>query len=84
MAAQQRTRAQIRQSIGLATGKIFQDGGGVTSTPSEEAFSAGHLVDQVLAFGAEDEHRGKWVWATDSGGSNEQRRVLPQALLNAL
>lgn len=74
--AQQKTRKQIRQSVGLLTGKIWQDAGALQSSPSETAPSAGKLIDQNLAFGAEDEHRGKWAFATDSNSSVEQRRVL--------
>ena len=73
--SQQRTRAQIRQSIGLISDMLWQDNG-VTSSPSEAAPSAGKIIDQNLAFGSENEHRGKWVWYTDSNGANDQRKVL--------
>lgn len=73
--SQQRTRAQIRQSIGLITDMLWQDNG-VTSSPSEAAPSAGKIIDQNLAFGTEDEHRGRWLWYTDSNAANDQRRVL--------
>ncbi len=73
-ASQQRTRAQLRQSVGLRAGKIWQDNG-VTSSPTDNG-NAGEILDANLAFGTEDEHRGKWIWATDSAGASEQRRVL--------
>ena len=72
--SQQRTRKQIRQSVGLITGLLWQDGG-VESSPSEPSPSAGKIIDQNLAFGSEDEHRGKWIFATNSVGFNRQRRV---------
>lgn len=75
MAFQLRTRAQIRQSIGLLTGKLWQDNG-VTSSPTETAPSAGILIDDNLAFGTEDEHRGKWIWYTDSAAAVNQRRII--------
>ncbi len=73
-ASQQRTRAQLRQRVGLRTGKIWQDNG-VTSSPTDDG-NAGEILDANLAFGTEDEHRGKWIWATDSAGASEQRRVV--------
>lgn len=74
-ATARRTREQLRHSIGQATDALWQDAGAVTSSPSETAPSAGKLIDDVLAFGAENEHRGKWVYATDSNSSVEIRRV---------
>lgn len=74
-ATTRRTRAQIRQSIGEQTGLIWGDAGAVTSSPSEQSASPAEIIDTNLAFGSEDEHRGKWVYATSSSGTVEIRRA---------
>lgn len=73
--AQQRSRKQLRHSVGQLSGKAWMDAGAIESAPSETAPSAGKIIDQNLEFGADDEHRGKWVFATDSNSSTEIRRV---------
>lgn len=75
-ATHRRTRQQIRRAIGQQTGKVWQDAGDVFSAPSETSPTAAEILDNNLAFGSNDEHRGKWVLATDSNSSTETRRVL--------
>lgn len=70
-----RTRKQLRQSIGLTLGAINQDDGTIESSPSGTGSSADEIVDSALQFGGTDEHRGKWVVATDSNSSVYIRRV---------
>lgn len=74
-ATARQTRKQIRQSIGLQLGAVNLDAGSITHSPSETAPSAAKLIDQTLYFGGEDEHRGKWLLATDSNSSVYIRRV---------
>lgn len=75
-ATQRRTRKEIRQSIGLLLGAARQDGGSVEASPSETSPSAARIVDTDLAFGSENEHRGRWVFATDSNSTNHLRRAI--------
>lgn len=73
---QQRTRAQIRQSIGFITGAIDHSGGTASLTPSIASNNAAQIEADIFQFGAEDEHRGKWVLATDSNSSTYIRQVV--------
>lgn len=75
-ATDRKTRKEIRQAIGLALHAVDMDAGAITHTPSETAPSAAKIIDNALAFGAENEHRGKWVLATDAGSSVQIRRVI--------
>ncbi len=72
---QRRNRKQLRHSIGLLLGAVRQEGGQIESAPSETSQNAVKLVDDTLAFGAENEHRGRWIYATDSAGAKHSRRV---------
>jgi len=73
--SQSKTRKQIRHSVGLNTETVWLDAGSIESAPSEGAPSANKIIDHNLEFGSDDEHRGKWVFATDSNSSTELRRV---------
>lgn len=75
-ATQRRTRKEVRQSIGLLLGAARLDGGAVEASPSETSPSAAKIVDSDLAFGSENEHRGRWVLATDSNSGTHLRRVI--------
>ncbi len=72
---QRRSRKQLRHSIGLLLGAVRQEAGQIESTPSETSQNAVKLIDNTLAFGADNEHRGRWIYATDSMGANHTRRV---------
>lgn len=75
-ATSRNTRQQIRRSIGQRTGSIWMDAGEPYSNPSETSPTAAKIIDNNLAYGSENEHRGKWAWVTDSNSSNELRRVI--------
>lgn len=72
---QRRSRKQLRHSIGLLIGAVRQEAGQIESRPTETAQNSVKLIDTALAFGAENEHRGRWVYATDSAGVSHTRRV---------
>lgn len=72
---QRRTRKQLRHSIGLLLGAVRQESGQIESSPTETAPNAVKLIDSALAFGADNEHRGRWIYATDSAGEKHTRRV---------
>lgn len=73
---QRRNRKQIRHSVGLLLGAVKQDGGAIESRPTEQSANAARIVDNALAFGADNEHRGRWVFATDPQGVSHVRRVF--------
>ena len=88
---QQRTRKQVRQSVGTTLGAINQDDGAIESTPSQASGNAGEIVDDALAFGGADEFRGHWVVASNSAspptvdirrlsGSSPEARTLTPAV----
>lgn len=72
---QRRSRKQLRHSIGLLLGAVRQEAGQIESSLTETAPNAVKLVDSTLAFGADNEHRGRWVYATDSTGVKYTRRI---------
>ena len=73
---QSRTRKQIRQSIGVSLKAIDLDAGTITRAPAETSSAKSFIYDNAVAFGAVNDYRGKWVIATDSGGTTETRRIL--------
>ena len=82
-ANQSRTRRNMRQSIGTQLKAIDLDAGTVQRSPSA-ASSGDNLTihDESMVFGGVNEHRGKWVVATDTANLTEIRRVtgsLPDA-----
>ncbi len=72
---QRRNRKQLRHSIGLLLGAVRQESGQIESSPTETAPNSVKLVDNTLAFGVENEQRGRWIHATDSTGAKHTRRV---------
>ncbi len=72
---QRRTRKQLRHSVGLLLGALRRDTGQTESSPTETAPNAAKLIDSTLVFGADNEHRGRWVFALDSAGSQHVRRI---------
>jgi hypothetical protein len=66
----------VRQSIGLLLGAARLDAGSVEASPSETSPSAAKIIDTDLAFGSENERRGRWVFATDSNSATHLRRVI--------
>jgi len=82
-ANQSRTRRNIRQSIGTQLKGIDLDAGTIQRSPSANS-SADNLTihDNSMTFGGINEHRGKWVVATDTSNLTEIRRIsgnLPDA-----
>lgn len=77
---QRRSRKQIRHSIGLLLGAVRQESGQIESSPTETAPNAVKLIDNALAFGTENEHRGRWIYATDSAGLTQMRRVIASSI----
>ncbi|MDA0232077.1 MAG: hypothetical protein O3C69_01155 [Chloroflexi bacterium] len=75
-ATQRRNRKQLRHSIGLLLGAVRHEGGVVESSPSEASQNAAKITDTTLAYGTDNEHRGRWVYATDAGGATHVRRVF--------
>ena len=73
---QRRTRKQIRQSIGIGLGALDIDAGSAERSPSFTSNGPGVIDDQSLAFGGEDELRGKWIYATSSVGTEQARRII--------
>tara|TARA_Y100000310_G_scaffold768_1_gene1097 strand:- start:3832 stop:5109 length:1278 start_codon:yes stop_codon:yes gene_type:complete len=70
-----RTLKQIRQSIGVNLDAINQDNGAIETSVSDSSGNLAVVRDDSLQFGAHDEHRGKWIIATDSGTNRFIRRV---------
>ena len=75
-ATQRRNRKQLRHSIGLLLGAVRHEGGVVESSPSEVSQNVAKITDNTLAYGTENEHRGRWVYATDAGGETHLRRAF--------
>lgn len=73
---QRRKRKQLRHSIGLLLGAVRHEGGVVESSPSEVSQNAAKITDNTLAYGTENEHRGRWVYATDASGGTHLRRAF--------
>ncbi len=72
---QRRNRKQLRHSIGLLLGAVRKESGQIESSPTETSTNRAKLIDSTLVFGAENEHRGRWIYATDSSGVQHTRRV---------
>lgn len=77
---QRRDRKQLRHSIGLLLGALRQENGQVESNPSETSPHPAKITDATLAFGTDNEHRGRWVYATDSAGAHHTRRISASTL----
>jgi hypothetical protein len=73
---QRRNRKQLRHSIGLLLGAVRHESGVIESSPSEASQSAAKIIDNTLAYGTENEHRGRWIYATDASGTKHSRRVF--------
>ena len=72
---QRRNRKQLRHSIGLLLGAVRQEAGQIESSPTEASPNSTKLIDSTLAFGVDNEHRGRWLYATDSAGAQHTRRI---------
>ena len=70
-----RTLKQIRQSIGVNLDAINQDDGAIETTISDSSGNYSLIRDNSLQYGTHDEHRGKWIIATDSSSNRHIRRV---------
>ncbi len=77
---QRRSRKQLRHSIGQMLGALRQETGTVERMPTGTASNQSRIVDDALAFGVENEHRGRWIYATDSAGVGQTRRVTASSL----
>ena len=75
-ATQRRNRKQIRHSVGLLLGAVRHEGGIVESSPSEVSQNVMKITDATLAYGADNEHRGRWIYATDASGGKHIRRAF--------
>lgn len=77
---QRRSRKQLRHSIGLLLGAVRQEAGQIESRPTEASQNRVKLIDNALAFGADNEHRGRWIYATDPTGMAHTRRISASSL----
>jgi hypothetical protein len=82
-ANQSRTKRSMRQSIGTQLKAIDLDAGTIQRSPSVTSSGDNLTVhDNSMSFGGINEHRGKWVVATDTSNLTEIRRIsgnLPDA-----
>ena len=76
MANQSRTRRNLRQSIGTQLKAIDLDAGTIQRSPTSTSSGDNLTVyDASLTFGGINEHRGKWMVATDTAALTEIRRI---------
>lgn len=76
MANQSRTRRNLRQSIGTQLKAIDLDAGTIQRSPTSASSTDNLTVhDASLTFGNLNEHRGKWMVATDTAATTEVRRI---------
>lgn len=73
---QRRNRKQLRHSIGMLLGAVRQEAGGIESSPSAVSQNPVKISDESLAYGGDNEHRGRWVYATAPNGEAHIRRVF--------
>ena len=71
---QQRSRKQIRQSVGLVLGALDMSDG-VLEKRADDSGGLLTIRDNSLIFGTRDEHKGKWVQPVGTTDSGETRQV---------
>ena len=78
------TKRQIRQNVGLALGAIDMGAGAIEYTASASNSTTTKITVATAGFGT-NEHRGRWVYITDtSSNANQIRRVTDSSTAGVL